>query len=160
MSKLLRLFLCLPLICSASQGTALSLGSMPIGSAPNPKEFKSTSCPAENKSYDFSDCEAQDYLGRRYVFFDGVTAVVSAKASEVQSGLKLPAGMRFGEPISQSVSKATKYLKVTFRCASSKAGVICVSAFKKIAPAKVAYSLELQSNSKNKLCSVTERTDF
>ena len=136
-----------------------NLGIIPIGAAPRDTSiFVSSDCSREPT---FADCSAQDADGLQYVFFDGALSRVSAAVPEVSRMLQLPAGMKFGESITDAAEKLRSAMDIELDRSVVQGGQIIYSSdFMLRSSAGILYSIEIASDENGRLIEVVERTDF
>jgi hypothetical protein len=148
--------------CAAAQADSarrlLDLGIVPIGELPaNLRIFKSTDC---GNDPIFSDCFASDAQGREYVFFDGMLTRVSLRKSAARGTLRLPAGLRFGEPIDLAEDKAKKFFNIDMEGGKNADGrVSYASDFVIRQKSGTLVSLELIADDQHRLVEIVQRVD-
>lgn len=109
----------------------------------------------------FADCSAEDAQGREYVFFGGALSIVSTTQKKAAKSLRLPAGLKFGEPIDQAAEKARKAFSVKLDKDTTREGKTFYSSDFAIKSSKgVSFSIELIADEKERLNEIVERTDF
>lgn len=140
--------------------TGTDLGLIPIGGVPiDMSIFTSTDCNKYEPK--FYDCSADDAQGRKYAFFHGGVARVSVNKNSASDGLRLPAGIQFGENIKSAATKVGATLGVKLSFGKSQDGMIVyASDFIVRSITGSTYSFELIADEEGRLVEVIERVNL
>ena len=135
-----------------------NLGIVPIGGLPAAlDQFISTDCGGDRS---FSDCSAVDAEGKEYAFFNGARVRVSARVGKGRNSIRLPLGMKFGEDIKRARAKVVRQLGIKLVATVSQDGVVVyASGFVIKSKDQWYYSIELISDSQNRLVEIVERAN-
>lgn len=136
------------------------LGLIPIGSPLiSTNLFVSTDCIPSDATR-MADCTGIDSLGRKYAFFAGRLAKISADSTSSKK-LRLPADVEIGSNIHEAASRIEKYYKVKMQETLLHDGRIVINTDYVIkSKRKIFYSIELISTPDGKLDQFVQRTDF